>query len=70
MIALTVKPLPDSKPVGGEDEAKSLRISGYPFSPFVNDRDEVLVWEQAAMGSGYPGHWRRPFPWEPWPRNV
>lgn len=64
MKALEVTPLPESKPVGGGDTAKSLRISGYPFSPFVNDRGEVMVWEPAGMGAGYAGHWRRPFPWE------
>lgn len=55
--ALEVTPLPNSKPVGGGDTAKSLRISGYPFSPFVNDRGEVMVWEPAGMGAGHPGHW-------------
>jgi hypothetical protein len=56
--ALAVKPLPDSKPVGGGDTAKSLRISGYPFSPFRNDWNEVWEWEAAAMGAGYAGHWK------------
>jgi hypothetical protein len=55
--ALEVTPTPTSKPVGGGDTAKSLRISGYPFSPFVNDRGETWVWEPAGMGAGYAGHW-------------
>lgn len=45
-----VIPTPDSKPV---DE----RVTGYPFSPFVNEDGIVCEWEPSAPGTGWPGLW-------------
>lgn len=63
--AMRVRRLPESQPVGGGDEAKSLRISGYPFSPFLSEHGEIVVWEPSSMGADIgAGYWRKPYPWE------
>lgn len=46
-----VTPTADSRPV-------NERVTGYPFSPFVNEVGIVYEWEPAGMGDPWPGTWR------------
>lgn len=45
-----ITPTATSKPV-------NERVTGYPYSPFINDVGIEYTWEPAGMGDPWPGVW-------------